>query len=260
MTTLLIDAGNTRLKWRLLDAARRRVHEGVVETSGNWSSLPLCAHKPLSVWIANVAGEAVAQKLRATFAAHTRLTFVNASAVACGVSSCYLPPQSLGVDRFMALIAAHQMNIAAPKIVVMAGTALTIDALMADGQFIGGMIVPGARLMRAALNANTANLPLVTAPRDTNIFACYTAAAIAQGTQQAQIGAIVQAINALAYSCRQLPMILLSGGAAAALEADLRATSKTDAHLTLKWWITWCSTDLLSSHNHLDRVCRHFLH
>ena len=235
MTTLLNDAGNTRLKWRLLDDARRVVNAGAVETHGDWAALR--ALKPESVWIANVAGDAITQALQATFAN----TIVLASrAAACGVTNHYQPPQSLGVDRFLALIAAHHGNIAAPKIVVMAGTALTIDALMPDGQFIGGMIAPGHRLMRASLNANTANLPLVTEVADDNhggLFARNTTDAIAQGTRQAQVGAIMQAVATLASVSGKAPVILLSGGAAgslqSALQSALQATT-TDTRLTIK--------------------------
>ena len=75
----------------------------------------------------------------------------------CGVRSSYAEPAQLGADRWAALIGARR-RYAGPCAVVNAGTTMTVDALSAEGIFLGGFIVPGLELMREALARNTAQL------------------------------------------------------------------------------------------------------
>lgn len=213
---LLIDAGNTRVKWRLTGPGA--VGDGAFEHDRVDLLDAVFTHGPSirRVVGANVAGPRTAQAIeaRATAAGVTPEWLV-ASAQCCGVTNLYERPDQLGADRWAALIGARALHPHA-CLVVMAGTATTVDVLDSEGRFLGGLILPGVELMRRALAFNTAQLPLAegrfsTTPRN-------TADAIHSGCLQAQAGAIermFRQIEAAPDAC-----CLLGGGAADAF-ADL---------------------------------------
>lgn len=219
MTAIVaIDAGNSRIKWGLHDG-RSWLDKGVLATAdAAWLS-DAADEWPASlrVVVSNVAGAAVAEKIRAAVARrHGDVHWLHSSAAACGVRNTYEPPQQLGTDRWAALLGARG-QVSGACLVVCAGTATTIDLLDANGDFRGGVILPGFDLMRASLAQNTAQLPLAEgefhrAPRN-------TADAIVSGCLQAQAGAIERMFAAIAAesdaSC------LLTGGGAARLLPQL---------------------------------------
>jgi type III pantothenate kinase len=127
------------------------------------------------------------------------------------VINAYDDPARLGADRWAALIGARGWH-AGPALVVMAGTATTIDVLDAAGRFRGGLILPGLDLMRQALARNTAGLPQASGTyRD---LPTNTDDAIESGILMATLGAIERMA---ARACRPVSAdfcVLLSGGAA----------------------------------------------
>ena len=231
---LLIDAGNTRIKWRWTGGGTQAVGvTGMADTSAA-RKLPIAELAAICkladdmvITAANVAGEIVAMRLRESVAPWP-IHFITATAAACGVTNRYLNPSQLGPDRLAALIAAHHFRRPAPvaRLVVMAGTALTIDALTADGVFLGGVIAPGPTLMRNALHQATAALPHATAMAgsdhiDRDAFPLDTHAAIAVGTHDALIGAILQSARRLRQHGHANCEIIASGGAMPQLLAPL---------------------------------------
>jgi type III pantothenate kinase len=211
---LCLDAGNSRLKWGLCHL--KQWHgQGTIEYA-ELDALPnLLPASPTRVIACNVAGEAVRKRLEqlATRLA-TPTTWLTSTAKCCGVSNGYEQPGQLGADRWAALIGARTLHGGA-AVVVMAGTATTIDQLDADGTFRGGLILPGLALMHAALARNTADLPLaqgrfLNAPRNTGD-------AITSGALHATLGAIERMRAALGEN----PAVLLSGGAAAELSPHI---------------------------------------
>jgi type III pantothenate kinase len=213
---LAIDAGNTRIKWGLHDGTAW-VRTGAVATSeaasiaAAWSGLP-----PLDRAIAcNVAGAGVERWLAAACASHgATLRIAGAAASQLGVVNGYRDPARLGADRWAALIAAHAIGTGA-KLVVGAGTALTVDALEASGRFRGGIIVPGPDLMRGALASRTAGLPLAAGAFQE--FPDNTEDAIASGALQACVGAIQRMRHAMSGNGMAPEHVIVSGGAARAL-------------------------------------------
>ena len=209
---LLIDAGNTRIKWALVapDAplggwlARGAVAHAQLDTLGaQWA--PLAITEAL---LSNVAGAAIAARLRAMLPVAPR-DFVSLPQLA-GVSNGYRNPAQLGCDRFAAAIGARALAPDQAVIVANCGTATTIDAITAEGVFLGGMILPGLGLMASSLARNTAQLPQIAdmAPLPAG-FADNTDDAILSGCLAAQTGAIERAVRMHgAQAC------LLSGGAA----------------------------------------------
>ena len=213
---LCLDAGNSRLKYGLFADGAWRL-QGALDYAA-FDELPdRLPAQPARIVACNVAGEAVGKRIE-TLARRLRLplTWLTSSASACDVSNGYDTPPQLGADRWAALIAARALH-AGPCVVVMAGTATTIDALDGNGLFRGGLILPGLDLMRAALAGNTADLPHAVGhyqPQPTN-----TDDAIVSGAIHATLGAIARLRATLGVD----PTCLLSGGAAAALAPHLAA-------------------------------------
>jgi type III pantothenate kinase len=209
---LLVDAGNTRVKWAIApDNA----------APGDWIAHGAVAHADLETlggeWrqqtitraiVSNVAGAVLGERLAAILPV-TPTPFVARLELA-GLRNRYREPARLGADRFAAALGARTLAPARALVVATCGTATTVDAVSRDGDFIGGMILPGLGLMLGALARNTAQLPQVTA--GTSIpaaFADNTQDAILSGCLAAQAGAIERA-------CAALPdaLCILSGGAA----------------------------------------------
>lgn len=213
MTILTIDAGNTRVKWGLFDAAGNLLEQGAC-MHVELTSLRLPAAN--EAMISNVAGNGMETQLKALLN-HTKIHWVVAKASACGVKNSYAKPETLGTDRWAALIAAWHIQHAS-CVVVNAGTAVTIDALTSDGEFIGGLILPGLNLMQQSLGLATAQLPTLCAPpmQDLSIFAGNTADAIHAGALYAVSGAVSQMVQALQLHGKQVPAVIISGG-----DADL---------------------------------------
>ncbi|HJV92308.1 MAG TPA: type III pantothenate kinase [Azonexus sp.] len=203
-----LDSGNTRIKWGVHDG-ERWLAQGAVDhaDSAELAALPAAWPSPEQVLLANVAGNDAAIRLREQLADWQPVfREVKAEAKRGGVTNLYQNPGQLGVDRWCALIGARSLTRAA-CVVVMAGTATTIDTLDADGNFLGGLILPGSALMRRALARDTAGLPLAAGQ-----YAEYprcTDDAIVSGAIEAQAGAIERAFRRLADSSAQC---LISGG------------------------------------------------
>ena len=229
---LCLDAGNSRLKYGLYADG-----EWLVQAALNYAELDqlpaLLPQAPQGMIICNVAGAAVAAKLE-NLAKTLGLKphwFVS-SAAACGVQNGYALPTQLGADRWAALIGARGMH-AGNAVVVMSGTATTIDVLDASGQFCGGVILPGLSLMRGALAAGTAGLPLAAGnfdalPRNTDD-------AINSGAIQATLGAIERISHqAFAQSPLESNLCLVSGGAADVLLPHLQLPCQAVGNLVLE--------------------------
>ena len=208
---LLLDVGNTRLKWGLRDADQWHA-QGAFAHTEDWT---FDAVLPPPGQIEGVFGASVVSaELRSRVAdslapwGHAP-QWLTPTREACGVRNSYENPAQLGADRWAALIGAHAHG-AAPCLVVTAGTATTIDVLDAEGVFRGGLIAPGVDLMRRALAGNTAQLPLADG-RVIDLPTC-TADAITMGCLHAQAGAIERMYRHVG----DLPgaSCLLNGGAA----------------------------------------------
>jgi len=147
------------------------------------------------------------------------------------VKNSYLNPLQLGADRWMGLIAARQRT-REPVLVVSVGTAMTVDALAADGVFLGGVIVPGVNLMRQALRQGTARI--ADAMGRWQAFPRSTADAVESGIVAALCGAIRQQHARLAEASATLPHCLLTGGDAGMVLPHLALSAEQVAALVLE--------------------------
>ena len=234
---LLIDAGNTRVKWALAD---EDAELGTWQASGALFHAELDAladilvqHQPRRAWVSNVAGVTIRSRLEALLRASgipiEAVHWFRSQTQCAGVTNGYRDPTQLGCDRFASLLGARALFPEQALLVITAGTATTIDALEISGRFMGGMILPGLATMAQSLALTTAQLPLVEARLSVSCFADNTLDAIVSGCLQAQLGAIMQARA-------QLPeaRCVLSGGAAEYLLPYLPAPVEQVEQLVLR--------------------------
>ena len=205
---LCIDSGNSRIKWGLHDDGRW-LEAGVIAHADADQLASLIHRLPPAtrIMLANVAGDAALASVRqALVERRSAVHEVKSASEAGGVVNLYEVPGQLGVDRWCALLGARSLTLA-PCVVVMAGTATTIDTLDAEGRFLGGDILPGIGLMLRSLAHGTAGLPFAEG-HYTSLPRC-TDDAIVSGVIEAQAGAIERVHARLAAAGGNC---LMSGG------------------------------------------------
>jgi type III pantothenate kinase len=237
---LCIDAGNSRVKWGWLESVDGESRWASIATvsliefaasSDHINPFSITHADPERILISNVAGEGAHQLIvNWTSIFDAEPTWLRAGPERCGVRNRYERPEQLGPDRWAALIAARSLHAGA-SLVVNAGTATTVDMLTADGQFLGGAILPGVELMRFVLHEHTGRLPIAEgAYRD---MPRNTIDAIETGCRHAQAGAIERMYRAF----RELdanPLCLVAGGAGAALMDQLTVPRRYVENLVLE--------------------------
>ena len=226
MTFLAIDIGNTRLKWALYALPRPGAEllcqgAAFLETiddlaEGEWKSLPT----PSSMLGCVVAGDAVRRRVQEQMELwDLEPHWVVPKAREAGLVNGYDHPSRLGADRWVALAGArwHVLRSGQPRpaLVVMVGTAVTVDALDASGRFLGGLILPGFGLMQRALEQGTDGLKVPTG--EVVDFPTNTSDALMSGGANAMAGAIERQARRLHDRTGLAPMLLMSGGAAVKL-------------------------------------------
>jgi type III pantothenate kinase len=239
----VVDIGNTRIKWALLDHGRLEqpgsaVHRDALDAAlaALDATLPRMLER---VVVANVAGEAIAERLRELVGTRrgARVEFIATAAQRFGVRCAYAEPARLGVDRWVAVLAAYRAAAGA-ACVINAGTAVTFDAVDAGGRHLGGLILPGARLIAAALDRETSNIgatePAGAAPAGLDLLGKSTDAAVGNGAMLALAAALDRAVGTVARALGTQPRVYLSGGGAAQLRGWLETSVELRADLVLE--------------------------
>jgi type III pantothenate kinase len=237
MKTLLMDVGNSRIKWGVLS-------NGEIKRTGHISqALQVLTSKiPRrvdDVFVSNVAGTTFATRLSGVVGMHCDcdVRFARTERRGWGVTNGYTQPRRMGVDRWVAMIGAWA-EVGAACLVVDAGTAVTVDALNDQGMHLGGQIIPGVATMAASLSSATSDIPQVRpAPgrgrADLGMFARNTAAAVREGAQNAVSGAVDRAIQTLQSNACQ-PAVVLTGGDASRILNALCESPLHRPHLVLQ--------------------------
>lgn len=229
---LAIDAGNTRIKWGVHDGTHWLRQAWLDTSRAAELGLVLAGLPPFEmVIVSNVAGAALRDVILKALPPTPKPRWIRSEREQCGVRNSYDDPAQLGCDRWAALIGAHQLH-GGPAVVVDAGTALTADALTGDGVFVGGIIVPGADLMRKALAEHTAALK--PQPGKFSFFPNTTGDAIMSGAINSLAGAIERMARFLEEAGQPQPACVLSGGGAALLEPYLNLEVKVVDNLVLE--------------------------
>lgn len=229
---ILVDIGNTRIKWaRIEDGRLSDVGNAVHRDARERALAAFAAALPKRVTraiVANVAGDTIGQELAEILRVHSGITpeFVVVRAEQFGVRCAYADPARLGVDRWIGVLAAHHRAPGA-ACVIDAGTAVTFDAVDARGQHLGGLILPGTRLLASSLDRNTSAIGATGAPgaRPTglDLLGKNTDAAVGNGAMLALTGALERAIAAVESSLAERPQVYLTGGDASVLHAWLES-------------------------------------
>jgi type III pantothenate kinase len=240
--TVLVDVGNTRIKWATLAAGELvRPGSAVHRDSLDAGVAAFAAELPARARViaANVAGPRMAERLEALVAARpgSSLEFVATATERFGVRCAYADPSRLGVDRWIAVLAAyHAAQGAACAIGV--GTAVTFDAVDAAGAHLGGLIFPSARLMAAALDRNTSNIGrTASAPavaRGLELLGRNTDAAVGHAAWLALSAALDRAVATVERALGVRPVVYLTGGDAQALHGWLETRVELRADLVLE--------------------------
>jgi type III pantothenate kinase len=232
MAVLLVDIGNTRIKWAYLEDGRiGRGHAGV---HSSWSSSTYARRlfgkegRPAHMWVTSVAGPEVNRALtRAARRAGVAATFVSVPRRGGGVRVGYLEPWRLGVDRFVAAVGAHGLFPRIPVCVVGVGTAMTVDLIASDGRHRGGVIIPAPALMVETLFTRTHGIHRRarggTVGGGGGPFARSTRAAVMQGARYAAAALIDRAVEEARALLGRKPLVVLTGGEAAVVRPLLQS-------------------------------------
>jgi type III pantothenate kinase len=242
MTTLLVDIGNTRAKWAVLNGTTLgRMHTEVHEKRGAAvqavvRNAPKSVDRIVAVSVAGVALErAFASAARKRFGVAPQL--VRSELKGFGVVNGYREPWRLGADRWVSVIAAHELFPKRPVLVANVGTALTVDLIAADGRHLGGAIVPGPMLMIDSLLGETHGIRRRAEGgeiSDESLFASNTASGLAAGAFFAAAAFIDRSLREARSQYRVRPELLLSGGAAAIVLPHLESKAKYSRDLVLR--------------------------
>lgn len=248
---LLLDLGNTRLKWAWQARPDAWLAQGAVDWQADiaaaldvaWAGLPRPAMVVAASVVDSVREAQVAASVSRVF---DRLPhWLRTPASACGVRNAYAEPERLGVDRFLAMVAAYADG-RAPCVLAGVGTALTLDALAADGQHLGGLIAPGPQLMQQSLRDATARVR-PERPGEILELADNTADAVTSGCWQAAAGLIERFAMRMAQRLGGSPMLVLGGGDAAILLPLLSLPAQLSHDGVLRGLAVWADTQMATS-------------
>jgi len=231
---LLVDCGNTRLKWAVLQ-------DGGLDTGRALVNRQITRHELVEAWKMQTPPERLAiacvgstPLLELVLAVAVELwptidiIPVKSQAHAFGVYNAYQQPEKLGVDRWLALVAVHN-HYPVPACIVDCGTAITVDLIDADGKHQGGLISPGLTLMKKSLAEGTEALGF---HEENYVFgpANFTEAAIYSGTLSAAAG-LIEHVLRMQSNAMQL---ILTGGDAEIIATQLGVKAIIDTDLVLR--------------------------
>jgi len=243
---LLLDLGNTRLKWALQSSPGQwhgqgavAWHDDVAATlARDWIDMPM----PTFVAAASVVSaerealltEAVLRRFG------LKPEWLRTPAHACGVANAYAEPGRLGVDRFLAMVAAHAEGFG-PCVLAGLGTALTLDALTAEGRHLGGLIAPGPPLMQQSLLQATAQVRM-DHPGEILELADNTTDAVISGCWQAAVALVERFATRMAPRLGGQPRLILGGGDAETLQRLLSQPAQLSHDSVLHGLAVWADT------------------
>ena len=233
---LLVDLGNTRLKWSIVTDSKMTPSKALFHQSTNfnqhlakdWQALV----SPKILAISSVSSEAIKSdviNLAQQLWKNVKIIIAKSASKEFGVQNSYLQPEKLGIDRWLTFIASYN-NYQQALWIVDCGTAITVDFINPQGQHQGGLISPGLQLMKTALSTHTATLNFSKEKRYNLGLANQTNKAIFNGTLYAATGLIEQAINQHPLKA----MIILTGGDAQIIAKNLSFPVIIEPDLVLK--------------------------
>jgi type III pantothenate kinase len=249
--TLLIDMGNTRLKW--VWAAGGEIDQSTFGRGSRDEFPARCkppgSARPGRVLISSVADQSSTSGVVSTCEERWRAPVKRLQTLRCqdGIINAYENPATLGIDRWLAIVgAAHAYGT--PVVIMDLGTATTLDAVDEQGRHLGGLILPGPALMLESLATATA-MPVPAGFGDGETAngtkgkkaagpgvgpATSTSEAIREGVLAAQIGALNQFMRHVGAKLSKEPQLVLTGGAAECILDRLESQPVFDPWLVFK--------------------------
>ncbi len=243
MTQLLIDLGNTRIKWA------ERGPDGIGEVQAIEHSDPAWLAEfaqalavlpdPSAIAVAAVAPELIVAAAQYVLAARWPQRTAQRVYSTPGLRrfrSAYTQPERMGVDRFLAATAAAESQV--DMLVIGCGTALTIDLIEASGRHLGGLIAPAPETMRAAVLSRTARVHWLREGTAAD-FGCSTEDALEGGVWAAAAGMVERSLRKATLRLGAAPVMIAHGGSAPALVRVLELPMTIDQRLVLKGLAMW---------------------
>ncbi len=234
---LLIDSGNSLIKWALVEneafiAEDRCSTDSVSSLHDLWKN----HENPARVIVANVAGERVASEIRKAVSILWQLDaeFIVSSQSCCGLTNSYHKPEQLGVDRWMAMVAAYQMTQNS-VIVVDCGTAVTVDLVNEKGLFVGGVIMPGLSTAFQCLRTETDAVEEISSINsDASSVAQSTEEGVAAGVLLGLAGGVERVVREHSLLVDKTAAVLITGGDAEKIMPHLTIPVDFQADLVLQ--------------------------
>ena len=239
---LLFDIGNSRMHWATLRDGKMGVSQAVLHADVSFDGDDFRSLNEVddveSIWVANVAGQAVARQLTDWSMARWRIKphFAVSPVSGFGVINKYREPAKLGIDRWLNLVAAHRI-VRGFACVVDCGSAITFDVLTPAGEHLGGLIMPGLRMMTGALARETHAIVCYNSSDTDGSFpgwATQTADAVSKGVLYAASGGINAAIHEAREKYGDAVQVLLTGGDADTIAPRLQVPVIREQDLVLK--------------------------
>jgi type III pantothenate kinase len=245
-----VDMGNSRLKWRLLDH-NKICDSGIAPNAKvmDYAAIFEAIKKPKLIRVSCVK-HGLREAFQQWCLSYWQLApaFAQVSRSCTGVTNGYDNIDQMGVDRWLAMLAAYSKH-ANSCLVVDMGTAMTIDLLLADGQHVGGYITPGFELMHSALMDGTEIrqgveidsseirdlyrvMPKPIRYYENPVAGKSTEDAIYAGISALQLGHILLALDELCTLCGDNPSVICTGGGGEALPKSLK--ERLSGHSTVK--------------------------
>ncbi len=242
MATLLIDIGNTRIKWARFDKGRLGVRRAAAHAGwhvDDYARRVIGAARGIErALVASVAGGKVDRALAAAARrAGLKALFISVPRRGGGVTVGYHDPWRLGVDRYVAAVGAHHLFRGVPVWAVGVGTAMTLDLIGADGRHKGGVIIPAPALMVDTLLDRTSGIRRRArggVSHAKGLLARSTRAAIHQGARFAAAALIDRAVAEAQDLLGRRPLVVVTGGESAAVRSLLKSPAAGVPDLILK--------------------------
>jgi len=222
---LLIDLGNTRVKWCEYSGGQCTPSQACPYEPGGlvsvlddgWSG----NETPADVVLCNVAGPEIGQQLTAWMDQHwgCDIRDLRSMPELAGVRNAYPEPERLGIDRLVAMVGARSL-VEGPLCVVDVGTAVTLDAVDGEGHHLGGLIAPGPGMMLTALG-QTGDI-LMDRKGSVTEFADATPDAVASGVMLSTIALIERFVGATERKLEQNVTLVVTGGAGRRMLSHLK--------------------------------------
>lgn len=250
MRTLLVDIGNSRVKWARLTG--ERLGKAQAADYSGWRARDFARRMIGSspsidrILVASVAADAVTDGLDAgaRLAGVPAPERVTTRRRVCGVTIAYNDPWRLGVDRLLAMIAAHRRFAGEPVCAVAIGTAMTLDLVGADGRHAGGAIIPAPPLMVSSLLEGTNGIRRRAQGgaigKGRALFGRSTRAAVEQGARYAAAAAVDRAVSEATELIGRKPQLVLTGGGARDLRPLIHSAGVLVPDLVLEGLAAWC--------------------